>query len=69
MRCQACDAALNDKEATRRAVSTGEFVDLCDRCFATVASDIPVHEREFEEEPGEDDWIDSLPDDYGDYDE
>lgn len=41
MRCLSCDQRLNDREATRKYSSSGTFVDLCDRCFATVAEDIP----------------------------
>lgn len=41
MRCLACDKRLNDSEATRKYASTGSFVDLCNRCFAYVAEDIP----------------------------
>ena len=42
MRCRACDAALTNKEATRKYASTGEFLDLCDDCFETISEDIEV---------------------------
>lgn len=41
MRCLACNKRLNDKERTRKYASSGTFVDLCDRCFSTVADEIP----------------------------
>jgi hypothetical protein len=41
MRCLACDRRLNDRESTRRYSSTGDFIDLCDRCFSTISDDVP----------------------------
>lgn len=32
MRCVACNRILNDFEATRRHVETGEFADICNTC-------------------------------------
>lgn len=55
MRCLACDKRLNNRESTRRYSSSGGFIDLCDRCFSTVAEDIPDVE---EGEVGEDVEID-----------
>ena len=40
MRCRACDAALNDEEATRKDPHTGEYPDLCDPCGGIVAADL-----------------------------
>jgi len=36
MRCLACNGVLNDRESTRREITTKEFVDLCDSCFEIV---------------------------------
>lgn len=33
MRCKACDAMLNDYEATRKDKLTGQYTDLCSDCF------------------------------------
>lgn len=47
MRCRACNAKLNDKEATRKYASAPTvFIDLCNHCFSTVADDIPDLESE-----------------------
>jgi len=46
MRCRACNVALSDFEATRKSVKSGEFVDLCDRCFGYVKAFMEVEERE-----------------------
>lgn len=40
-RCLACNSNLSDHESTRKYASSGSFVDLCNRCFSTVADDIP----------------------------
>lgn len=42
MRCYSCNRNLNDSESTRRVVSTGEFLDLCNRCYSDVAQEIPT---------------------------
>ena len=33
MRCVACDVELTDFESTRKSVTTGEYVDLCNACY------------------------------------
>ena len=33
MRCQACDCELSDFESTRKSLETGEYLDLCNKCF------------------------------------
>ena len=34
MHCKICDALLTDFEATRRNANTGQFLDICNVCFA-----------------------------------
>lgn len=46
MRCQACNKALNDFESTRKSVTTGEYVDLCNHCYHDVENDIETVVRE-----------------------
>ena len=46
MRCQACNKALNDFESTRKSVTTGEYVVLCNHCFHDVENDIETVVRE-----------------------
>lgn len=36
MRCKACDRALSDSEAVRKAPITGEYLDMCTKCLATI---------------------------------
>lgn len=40
MRCLACNVALSDAESTRKSVVTGDYIDLCNRCLATISEDI-----------------------------
>lgn len=53
MRCRACDRRLNDYESTRKSSNTGDYIDLCNRCFATISDDIATTDvfQEFEDEP------------------
>lgn len=45
MRCLSCNCVLTDFEATRKGANTGDFIDLCNRCFKSVAEDMHVIER------------------------
>tara|TARA_R110001592_G_scaffold70478_1_gene215908 strand:+ start:854 stop:1042 length:189 start_codon:yes stop_codon:yes gene_type:complete len=44
MKCQACDKRLGDFEATRKDLTTGEYLDLCNNCYSVSKND--VSERE-----------------------
>jgi hypothetical protein len=57
MRCIACNAVLTDFEATRKGVNTGEYLDMCERCFSTIRDDIEVIERKDLLEDGYEDEI------------
>ena len=46
MRCKACNKELNSFESTRRGFESGEYLDLCNDCFGTIAEDFNVTERE-----------------------
>ena len=45
MRCLSCDVCLTDFEATRKYAGSGEFVDLCNKCFSTIEEDVAVVEN------------------------
>jgi hypothetical protein len=40
MRCQCCDKNLNDYESTRKSVSSGEYLDMCNKCYSTISDDL-----------------------------
>ena len=42
MRCKACDKSLTDYEATRKSITTGEFIDLCNSCYTYIKEDVYV---------------------------
>ena len=44
MRCVCCNKNLSDKESTRKGVTTGDYLDMCDGCFVTVADEFPYIE-------------------------
>ena len=45
MRCQCCDALLNDYESTMRHAITKQFTELCGTCLKTIDAFIPVQVR------------------------
>lgn len=45
MRCQACNKRLTEFESTVKYASTGEYVDLCNRCRALSDPSILFIER------------------------
>jgi len=44
-RCVSCNRNLSDFEATRKHAVTGEYLDICNKCFKDVVGAIPVDER------------------------
>lgn len=63
MRCICCDKMLNDFESTRKSVTTGDYFDMCNKCYSTIKDDVNAEERydlydgddnEHEEEEAED---------------
>lgn len=53
MRCQACNVILTTQEATRKFAKSGDFVDLCNKCFNTIADDVQYTESDYEEVNGD----------------
>lgn len=45
MHCSCCDRLLNNFESTRKSKSTGEYLDMCNTCYATIADDLAVVNR------------------------
>lgn len=59
MRCCSCDRPLNDSESTRRVVSTGDFLDMCNKCYQDISYDVPTtsrHDLNPNESVDEDEW-------------
>jgi hypothetical protein len=56
---------LSDYEATRKSVTTGNFLDMCNKCYGSISGDVLAIERqdlkhEDEEEPLYDEDSDYL---------
>ena len=45
MRCYCCDKILSDFESTRKSVTTGDYLDMCNKCYATIKEDLHAEER------------------------
>lgn len=45
MRCVCCDKALNDFESTRKSIRTGEYMDMCNKCYSTIDKTVLTYER------------------------
>lgn len=45
MRCICCDKILNDFEATRKSIKTGEYLDMCSKCYSTIDKQVLTYER------------------------
>lgn len=45
MRCSCCDVLLSDFEATRKNRSTGEYLDMCNKCASYVSDAIETIDR------------------------
>lgn len=61
MRCSCCNRLLNDFEATRKSKVTGEYLDMCNKCYGTVQQDLATDIRSDLPE-------DEVPDDELDFD-
>lgn len=45
MRCICCDKRLSDFEATRKHINTGEYLDMCNKCYSTIDKQVLTYER------------------------
>ena len=60
MRCHCCNKMLSDFEATRKSVHTNEYLDMCNKCYATISDDLLTYERTdlYDEEDYEEEDLD-----------
>ena len=45
MRCYCCDKILSDFESTRKSVVSGDYLGMCNKCYATISDDLISEER------------------------
>jgi len=55
MRCCCCNVVLNDFESTCKSAATGDYLDMCNKCYGFVEKDIPTVGRT-DLNPLEQDW-------------
>lgn len=48
-RCYCCNSPLNDREASRKSPTTGQYLDMCDTCYKEVDY-VFIEEEEKEEQ-------------------
>jgi hypothetical protein len=65
MRCICCDRNLNDYETTRKHAVTGDYLDICNKCFRDISNDVPTVARsdlayteQMEQDTFDTDWED-----------
>ena len=46
MRCYCCQRLLNDFESTRKSKTTGEYLDMCNACVASVSDQLETMDRD-----------------------
>jgi hypothetical protein len=67
MRCCCCNKNLSDYESTRKSKSTGEYLDMCNKCYGTIEDDLDTEVNQDLSEQSLDDegWDDikEYPDD------
>ena len=67
MRCCSCNKILNDSEATRKVVSTGDYLDMCNKCYSDISSSVPTISRaDLNPEECVNDWEYGIQEDWGD---
>lgn len=42
MKCSCCDVILTTAESVRKFKSSGEYVDMCNKCLSTISDDVVV---------------------------
>ena len=55
MRCVACNELLSEYESTKRALTSGDFLDLCNECIADTVPEDAVIDRD--DLKSECDWV------------
>lgn len=45
MHCVCCDRLLNDFESTRKSKVTGDYLDMCNKCYSSVQEDLAADSR------------------------
>lgn len=63
MRCYCCDKILSDFESTRKSVISGDYLDMCNKCYSTIKDDLVAEER-YDLYDGDEDELTETEDNY-----
>ena len=55
MRCECCNVLLTTQESTRKFKTSGEYVDMCNKCLHTIDDEVSYTEGNTEDEDFDDD--------------
>jgi hypothetical protein len=55
---------LSDYEATRKSVTTGNFLDMCNKCYGSISNDVLALERTDLKHEEEDEFHDVKNEEY-----
>lgn len=70
MRCSCCNRNLSDYESTRKSKSTGDYLDMCNKCFGTVSDDFDtIVNPDMSELDEEDDSYQEIKAEWDDFDD
>lgn len=50
MKCYCCNNTLTTQEATRKFKTSGEYVDMCNKCLSTIDDEVSYTEGNTEDE-------------------
>ena len=65
MRCCCCNKALSDYEATRKSVQTGDFLDMCNKCYGSISGEVLALERtDLRHDEDDEEFHDVINDDF-----
>ena len=60
MKCYACNVSLNDFESVRKSLVTGEYMDLCNKCFKGLGIQTNEEDEDYSTAIYEDPYYDEL---------
>lgn len=55
MKCSCCDVILTTAESVRKFKGSGNYVDMCNKCLATISDDVATVEGAASDEEDDDD--------------
>jgi hypothetical protein len=60
MKCSCCDVILTTAESVRKFKGSGEYVDMCNKCLATISDDVATVDGEASDDDGSEEGEDYV---------